>query len=436
MIEKHLDEFQVFTSDNGKEALKIVRDNDIDIVLTDVRMPNMTGVALLKYLKEFSPKTQVILITAYADVNLAVDTIKLGAYDYIEKPLTNKIEKVLVSIRNAVKHGTLETKVENLELALKDKYKISNIIGTSDEMKRIIGLINKLSGSDVNILIRGESGTGKELLAKTIHYSSTRTNENFMTVPCKSIPDNTICYELFGSKMAETENSKDGVFKTANHGTVFLDGIGDLPNNVQGTLLRTIQENEIYPVGSPCSLNVNVRIIASTEDNLEQSVQEGKFREDLFYRLNMVTINIPPLRKRKGDIPILLDHFLDKFNKNGTKHIEGVEPNALEALMKYNWPGNIRELENTIERAFAVATGSKITESDLPPEIVDEDSITEAMPCKSVNEFERMLILRTLLKNKNNYQDAAKDLNMSLSTLYRKVKKHDIQTKDTSITHG
>lgn len=432
LFQREVPDWEIITVDNGREALNMVREREVNVVLIDVRMPIMSGVEMLKYMRKLSPHTPVFMMTSYGEVKAAVNCIKLGAYDYLEKPLSDKMTRVLVSIRNAAFQKMLSDKTELLEMDLQDKYRFKNIIGNSEGMLCLFALIKKMSNSDVNVLIYGESGTGKELVARAIHFHSSRRSMKFVPASCAALSEGIIESELFGHvRGAFTGALKDkkGLFTVADSGTIFLDEISEVPPSIQVKLLRVIQEGEVSPVGSEKVFRVDVRVIAATNVDLEKAVKEGRFREDLFYRLNVVNLDIPPLRERRSDIPLLVNHFIGLFN-SGDRVVKGVEPIAMEMLNRYDWPGNVRELENCIARAFAVGSHNFITIEDFPREIsgVKAGSI-EADKSLSFKDYEKMAIQNALLRNGNDVKLVSEELGVGLSTLYRKMKNYSIEIK-------
>src|SRR4030043_767595 len=358
--------YKVSLASNGEEVAKLV-DNDLfDLVLLDIRMPRLDGISALKKIKAIAPETIVIMITAYASADTAIKAMKEGAYDYITKPF--KEEEIKLIIKNALEKKNLQKENILLKQVVKDRYHFGNIIGQSPKMVALYDLLEKVSPTKTNILITGESGTGKELVAKAIHYNSPRKEKPFVTLNCGAIPESLIESELFGHvKGAFTDAiaTKKGLFEVADEGTILLDEISELPLLSQAKLLRVLQDREFKRVGGTEDVRVDVRIIAATNRDLEEAVREKRFREDLYYRLNVIQIKLPPLRERKEDIPLLAMHFLKKYAKELNKNIITISPEALRILLHYDYPGNVRELQNIIERAVALESSQELTAQHL-----------------------------------------------------------------------
>ena len=418
--------FAVFSASSGKEALSILERENIDVVLVDYMMPEMTGIELLKEIKVNNYDVECIMVTAYGDVSLVVDAMKAGAYDYILKPWNNEL---LISIINRVlKYKTLLKEKEFLQAQLEKKYKFENLVGYSPGIQKIFGIIEKVKDSDDIVLIQGESGTGKEQVARAIHFNGNRKDELFVPVDCASLTPNLIESELFGyvkGAFTGADRDREGLLKSAGKGTIFLDEITEIAPYTQAKLLRAIQDREIKPVGSNKTEIIESRILAATNKDIYKAVENGEFREDLFYRLNVVSIKIPPLREHKEDIPHLIEHFIKKFN-TGEREIKDITPEALNVLMDYDWHGNIREVENCIKRAFTLGTGEMIDVKDLPEEIFiikDKKSIKLKT---TIAETEKEKIIKTILQCKGNKRKAAEVLGIGKSTLYNKLKKYNI----------
>lgn len=355
---------------DGEEGVNRVRAGHFDLVLLDVNMPRMTGMEALKEIKSHDPSVVVIMLTAFSNVRDAVEATKEGAYNYLEKPI--KAENLVYLAEKALKAKHM---VKNMSLSA-PVFKLPNgtdFIGQSSEMKRVFSVIDKLSRVDTAVLIRGESGTGKELVAQALHYNSPRKDNRFVTINCSAIPENLIESEFFGHEKGAftgADSRKIGKFQYADGGTLFLDEIGDISSGMQVKLLRALQEKKFTPVGSNREVEVNVRIVAATNRNFEEMIKRGEFREDLFYRLNVLPIHLPPLRERKNDIAALASYFIDKFNQQHHKKITGLAPETMELLKTHSWPGNIRELENVIEHSFVIETGNQLTPPSLPDSIL------------------------------------------------------------------
>lgn len=419
---------------DGKEAIHAARENPYDLILMDVRMSIVDGIEALQKIKAFNPAIPIIIMTAYSSVDKAVEAMKLGAYDYLTKPLN--FDELKITIERAMNHLQLTLENQALKEKISSGISFSEIIGSSAAMKKVIETAKITAPSDANILITGESGTGKELFAKAIHKTSDRKKNMLVVVNCAALTETLLESELFGHEKGAftgADKRRDGMFIQADKGSLFLDEIGEMPLSMQVKLLRAIQEKEIQRVGSDRTVQVNVRIIAATNRNLEQAVKNKTFREDLFYRLNVVNIEAPPLRDRKGDVPLLAQHFLNKYSEKNRKDLKGFTPTAMDALSKHPWPGNVRELENSIERAVILCMGQYISEKDLLPSIMDnyKSEIQLIQPGKTLggrplDEVENMAIIETLDQTKGNKSQAAKILNITRTTLNNKLKKYGI----------
>ncbi|NOY79057.1 MAG: sigma-54-dependent Fis family transcriptional regulator [Calditrichaeota bacterium] len=423
--------YHVETAQNGQEALAVVERHPIDIALVDFKMPGMSGLELLKEIKSRKPQIEVILITGMGTIDSAVEAMKSGAYDYITKPVNfEELENVL---RRIIQTQSLIRENQILKEAVRQKYKFQNLIGATPQMQKVFQIIEKISKNRSTVLIQGESGTGKELIARAIHFNGPWADKPFLPVDCSAIPANLVESELFGHEKGSFTGalySKKGLFRLAEGGTVFLDEIGELPRDVQPKLLRALQEREVKPVGGSRPIPVDVRIIAATNQNLEEAISEGRFREDLFYRLNVVQIDVPPLRERRDDIPLLVQHFIEKYRKKQAKSgIKRISPEALQVLMLYHWPGNVRELENVIERTFALGGTETIQVSDLPDYLIQQipkDNPPERTVLRSLREIEKEAIDRTLRAVKGDRSRAAEILKIDRTTLYRKIKRYKL----------
>ncbi len=423
--------YHVKTAQNGEEALAVVAHHPIDIALIDFKMPGMSGLELLKEIKSRKPQIEVILITGMGTIDSAVAAMKSGAYDYITKPVNfQELENVL---RRIIQTQSLIRENQLLKEAVRQKYKFQNLIGATPGMQKVFQLIEKVSKNRSTVLIEGESGTGKELIARAIHFNGPWAEKPFLPVDCSAIPANLVESELFGHEKGSftgAQYSKKGLFRLAEGGTVFLDEIGELPPDVQPKLLRALQEREVKPVGGSNYISIDVRIIAATNQNLERAILEGRFREDLFYRLNVVQITVPPLRERRDDIPLLIQHFIEKYQKKQEKsEIRRISTEALRVLMLYHWPGNVRELENVIERTFALGAGEAIQISDLPDYLLQQ--VPKEVPStggalRSLLEIEKEAIDRTLRAVNGDKNRAAEILKIDRTTLYRKMKRYQL----------
>ncbi len=414
-------DYEVFTASDGMKGFEIISSNFIDVVLTDFRMPNWDGFTVLKKVKEFNPEIDVVVITAYGSVEDAVSIMKAGAYDYLSKPIDlDELENLLNRIREK---RFLVSENKLLKKQLEEKFKFDSIISESGIMEEVLNTAGRVANSKASVLIRGESGTGKELIAKAIHFASPRKDKQFVTVNISSLSENLLESELFGHEKGAftgATNQRIGRFEEANGGTLFIDEVGDIPMQAQVKLLRAIQFNEIQRIGGNSTINVDVRIITATHRNLEEMIKKNEFREDLFYRLNVVSIYLPTLKQRKSDIPILVDHFVQKHSQINQKDVKSVTSEALDVLMKYEYPGNIRELENIIERAVVLCRDEYITRNDLPNLInkVSEKKIFDTTDLEDgyenkVKSFEKEIILEALSRTNGNKSAAARLLKIT-----------------------
>jgi DNA-binding NtrC family response regulator len=433
--------FEVDTSTDGAGGIEMIEKKFYDLILSDLKMPGMDGMKVLEYAMEHSPDSLCIILTGYGTVKNAVEAIKMGAFDYLTKPV--KMDEILVTIRRALEYRALKMENINLKNQLKKKYKFENIIGDHERMQKVFEIIEKVADTDSTILILGESGTGKELIAKAIHYNSYRRDRPFVPVNCAAIPSELLESELFGHEKGAFTNAirtRIGRFELANGGTVFLDEIGDMNPLLQSKLLRVLQEKQFERVGGIKTIKTDIRIIAATHQDLKTAVAQKKFREDLYYRLNVIPLRIPPLRERKADIALLAHHFLDHFNRSKKKRIRSISDDAMESLSRYDWPGNVRELENTVERVFILVDHDVITAQDLPEKF---QGLSQAEPPAmleipeegisldtAVNEFERNLILQALVKTGWVKNKAARLLNLNRTTLIEKIKRQNLQRPD------
>jgi DNA-binding NtrC family response regulator len=424
--------YEVQKAENGKIAYEKMIEEHFDLVITDIEMPVMKGTELLEKIKTLNVQTSIIIITAFGSLETAITALRNGASDYILKPV--EFDELLFKAKKLfeVRDLLLENRV--LRDEIHRKYDFENIIGKSSSMKKVYEMIEAVAETDTTILISGNSGTGKELVARALHYKSHRKNKSFVAVNCGAISENLIESELFGHKKGAFTGAisdKDGYMKAANGGTLFLDEISEMPPQLQVKLLRAIQEKEYTPVGTTVSLSVNARFIATTNRNLEDEVKAGRFREDLFYRINVVEIHLPSLKERSEDIPLLADHFLNKYRKELNKNIHGFHNETMRAIMNHEWKGEVRELENIIERAVIFCKGDLISIAELPmsfrPKAEEMDILFSDSLDESVRKFERDFILRALENNENNKEKTADAMKVGLSTLYRKLKELDIK---------
>jgi two-component system response regulator AtoC len=420
---------------NGIEALSKIKLQEPDVVLTDLQMPEMDGLQLLGILTKEHSNIPVIMITAHGTVDNAVEAMKIGAKDYILKPL--RLDEILAKVERITQLNSLIKENEYLLNRLQQTYDFTNMIGKTDKVQELFRLVKDVAATNTTILIRGESGTGKELIANAIHYNSSRVKRPFVKVNCGVLAESLLESELFGHvRGAFTGAIKDkiGRFEMANGGTLFLDEIGDVSLNMQLKLLRVLQEGEFERVGGTETIKVDVRIIAATNKDLEKAMEEDKFRQDLYYRLNVIPIEVPPLRERGEDIKYLIYHFMEKFNKVYGKNIKDIEPKALTLMEGYSYPGNIRELENLIERIIVLDKKGMIRVNDLPAYIrnvetheLEEDIDLDRGLNSLVEDYEKKLIISALEKNNNNKVQTAKQLDMNRSTFMSKIKKYDIK---------
>ncbi|AZO95305.1 sigma-54 dependent transcriptional regulator [Halocella sp. SP3-1] len=427
--------FNVYQAAGAKKGINIIKDKDIDLVLLDIRMPKINGIEALKMIKQINSSLNIIIITGYGSIETAVEAMKEGAFDYITKPfnlkeLINKINKAL-EINYLVVRNKLESKENNI------KKNFDNIIGKSESMQKIYNLIKKIAKNNVTVLILGESGVGKEMIAKAIHNHSSRSDGPFIKVNCAALPESLLESELFGyEKGAFTgaNKKKKGMFELANKGTLFLDEIGDMTLATQAKILRVLQEREFRSVGGEKFIKVDVRVLAATNTDLKKAIIENNFREDLYYRLNVIKIKVPPLRERREDIPLLSTYFLKKYSKKHNKIIDVLTPDATHILMCHDWPGNVRELENVIEQAIVLSENNVVTSLDFPSEIrgrgFDVDGI-ESKGLKDItknltSEIEKKIILDTLVETNWNRNQTAEMLEITPRTLYNKIKEYKI----------
>lgn len=429
--------YKVETSGGVADAVDKISKNEYDVIITDLKLPDGDGSDILTKAKEFNPDTEVIVITAYGTVDSAVDMMKRGAYDYITKPF--KSEELKITIKNAVERKLLKDENKRLRREIVERYSFHNIIGRSKAMQNVFDLIEKLSRVDTSVLIEGESGTGKELVARAIHYNSSRKDKPFVVVNCASIPDSLVESELFGhirGAFTGAYSDKKGLFEVADGGTLFLDEVGELPLNTQAKLLRFLQERTFQPVGSVQEKKVDVRLISATNKDLKKEVMEGRFREDLFFRINIVVIHLPPLRERKEDIPLLIKHFIEKYSREINKEIRGVSDEVMEKLMRYSYPGNIRELENLILGAMTLEVSDIITLDTLnliqrsreeAPPIETEEIPPDFNLDEYVEQIKKDYVVMAMKKAKGSQMKAAELLGIKVRSLRYLLDKYSIR---------
>lgn len=426
--------YEVLTASCGSEALNIIENTPVQTVLSDIKMPAMTGIELLDRITAIDPDLPVILMTAYAEVDQAVAAMKKGALDHIQKPFDNKDVKRAVA--RGLERRSLIQNIRRLESELGSAW--GNIIGKSKEMENVFALMKKVADTPTTVLVCGESGTGKELIARALHRASSRSGAPFVSINCGAIPENLLESELFGHEKGAFTGAvglKQGKFEFADRGTLFLDEVGEMSLSLQVKLLRVLQEHEFQRVGGNKDVQVDVRIIAATNKDLQEEVASGRFRSDLFFRLNVVRIDVPPLRERKADIPVLVAHFVSKFRERLGRSVRDVDPEVVDALYRYGWPGNVRELENVIERAVVLCRGGAITPDDLPAEIrgalagaanLDTLISLEKGLSETLDAVEEQMIREALKKSDNIQAQAAKILGVSRSNLQYKMKKYGL----------
>lgn len=428
--------YAVATAEDGLEAVEAVKESPVDLILMDVRMTAMSGIEALERIKIYNPSIPIIIMTAYSSVESAVEALKGGAYDYLIKPFDFDVLKL--SIERACEHAGLKAENEDLRARLQEDFERPDIIGKSATMKALMDMLAMVAPSEATVMITGESGTGKELIAKSLHYNSARKAHPLVTVNCAALSESLLESELFGHEKGAftgADRRREGRFMQADGGTIFLDEVGETSPRMQAKLLRVLQEKEIQRVGSEAVLQVDVRVVAATNRDLEEDVQAGRFREDLFYRLNVMNLTVPPLCDRQEDIPLLAQHFLEKYARRNRKTVKGFAPLAMDMLLKYEWPGNVRELENAIERAVILLSGEHITEKQLPLRIVRQhpEHVTAAdtaMPAtdgtRTLEDMEKEAIEATLAATDGNKSETARRLGISRKTLHNKLKAYGV----------
>jgi len=430
------EDYGVITAEDGDEALELVRSESVDLVITDLKMPGTDGMELLKLVQTIQPEAEVILMTAFGTVERAVEGMKQGAYDFVSKPI--KRAEILQAAKKALEKQALVAENRKLKAELADLKNERSIVGQSPALQEALDLVRQVADSDATVLLTGESGTGKELFARMIVELSDRAADPFVTVNCAALPESILESELFGYEegaFTGADESKPGRFEAADGGTVLLDEIGELSPEVQVKLLRVLQEGSFERLGANQTTEVDVRVIAATHVDLEEAMRNGEFREDLYYRLNVVNIHIPPLRHRLEDVPLLAEHFLDHYREKNDREISGMSREALDALRDYNWPGNVRELENVVERAVVLDKDDAIDIDDLPEHIVSHDGENQqyiSVPVGTpLEEVERRVLHETLKMTDGNKKLAAKLLGIATRTVYRKTKDDRTSTDDS-----
>lgn len=430
------DDYTIFLAENGKEAVNFVREKKIDLIFLDLLMPEMNGIEVLKHVKEYDPDIIVVMMSGHGTIENAVEAVKLGAYDFIEKPLTK--EKVLITAKNALERVSLRDENRSLKSAIAKQFEM---VGESSAIKDVKAQIQKIASTNVRVLVLGESGTGKELVARAVHELSPRKSKPFIKVNCAAIPEELIESELFGAVKGAYTGSvadRDGKFAQAHTGTIFLDEIGDMSLKVQAKVLRALQEGEFEKVGGTKTIKVDVRVVAATNKDLKAEVQKGTFREDLYFRLNVVPIIMPPLRQRKTDIPLLVQHFIKQCCEESALKKKSFSDPAIQTMADYDWPGNIRELRNVVERMMILGAGDVVQSDELPIAVTK----TEAAYVKNVagnkslkdlkEEVERSHIMAVMEKNSWNVTRAAQELDIERTNLHKKLKYYNITSDKLS----
>jgi two-component system NtrC family response regulator len=426
--------YKIFSASSGREGIEIAGRNSVDIILSDFKMPDLNGIEVLEQVKKINPEISFVIVTAYGTVENAVKAMRLGAFDYISKPVD--LDELDLMIERVIEHKNLKSENQLLKTQIQEKYKISSIVSQSQKMEEVINLAARVADSKANVLITGENGTGKEVLAKAIHYISPRKDKPFVAVNVPALTETLLESELFGHEKGAftgADKMKKGRFEIANSGTIFLDEVGDIPQSIQVKLLRVLQEHQFERVGGTENIEVDVRIIAATNKNLEQKIKDGTFREDLYYRLNVVSIKIPALRERKEDIFPMIESFIEKYCAENKRDKLGISKETVDLLMKHNFPGNVRELENIIERAVVLTRGKVITVNDLPMNIIgfkEEKTLaalSEGSLTDQVETLEKQLIFDALQKSEGNQTKAGKLLGLTERNLRYKLKKYNIK---------
>ncbi len=423
--------YQCVQAENGKQAYDLISTQEFDVVISDIAMPEMDGIQLLEKATQLNPRIPFIIITAYASMETAIMALRKGAFDYLIKPLN--FEDVYLKVAKLLKHKELITENQVLRQELNDQYKFENIVGKSDAIQHVFKTIRQVSQTDSNVLITGKSGTGKELVARAIHFNSPRMKGRFVAINCAAVSETLFESELFGHKKGAytgAVSDAQGFFKSAELGTLFLDEISEIPISIQAKLLRAIETKEIIPVGGNTPIKVDARIIAASNRYLTDEVEKGNFREDLYYRLNIIHIRLPSLDERPEDIPLLVNHFIQNFRGQMNSPVKNVEPDVMQLLINHQWHGEIRELQNVIERMMIFCEGETITVSDLPREIVQTSNVKSEIPPglnlkQAVQEFEKNYILQRLKQNNYHRGKTAKALGIGEATLYRKLPELD-----------
>jgi len=429
--------YKVVTALSAKAALDYINKDDFDLILTDIKLPQMSGMKILQHIKDKDPDMPVVMITAYGTIKQAVEALKMGALDYVVKPFN--MEELKIIVAQGLEKRRIQAENVLLKKELKEKYGLESMVGKSKTMREIYSLIEKIAGTDSTVLVSGESGTGKEIAARAIHHQSSRRDKSFVSINCGALPENLLESELFGHVKGSFTGAianKKGMFEVAEKGTLFLDEVGEMSPWTQVKLLRTLQDKKIRRVGGTDEVPVDVRIIAATNQDLKKRIEEGKFREDLFYRLNVISLEVPPLRDRKDDIPVLITHFLKKYCARMGRKMKRIPPRVMKIFESYAWPGNVRELENTIERIIAIEERETITESSLPEELLAPQSETERdyelKPGFDLNttidEISKNFVQQALRRANGNLKETAELLGINYRSLRYLIEKLELKS--------
>ena len=426
--------YQIEIAHDGLSVLDRFKPNSFDLTITDLMMPRMKGTELVRHLRDIDPDAMILLITAFGSIESAVEAMSAGAFHYLTKPF--RTDEILIHVRHAMEQRRLRKEVERLRTEVQGRYHFKNIIGKSAKMQKVYELVAHVCDLSANVLITGESGTGKEMIARAIHFNSARSGGPFIPLNCAAVPETLLESELFGylrGAFTDARKDRQGLFQEANGGVLFLDEISEIPLNLQAKLLRVLEDKEVRPLGANQSEKVDARVVSACNHDLESLVERGQFRQDLYYRLNVIRIHLPSLRERPEDIPILVQHFIQKFVQQAKRRLDGIEPNALAALMNHLWPGNVRELEHVIERAVLLGKESQIGLQDLPSRLsgrADGTSpILEAVSkAYTLRDLERDYIMRVMENTGGNKTEAAKILGVDRTTLYRKLEEYRVKS--------
>ena len=425
--------YEVTATSIEEEALEALKEQVFDLAIVDLQLAHQDGISLMETFHQIKPDMPVVILTAHGSIESAVEAMKKGAYSYLTKPFD--AQELLLQIRIALENRRLTSEVKRLETLLEENYGFSNIVARSEKMRSLLEEVSQIAKTESTVYIHGESGTGKELIAKAIHMASERKNKAFVAINCAALPEGLLESRLFGHEKGAftgAVKSTKGLFTQAHEGTIFLDEIGDMPLGIQAMLLRVLQERQFYPVGSEKLVEVDVRVIVATNKDLEAMVKQGLFREDLFYRIHVIPVSLPPLRERKEDIPLLAEHFREKFSRQMNKGIKGLSPSAMQKMMLYDWPGNVRELENTLEYAVAITQQDIITEDLILQQtkgVVASSPVLQPLK-EARNAYEKNYLIQLLEICKGNISSAAKLAGKYRADFYDLLKKHDLKAED------